>query len=77
MSATKTLRHQGAKGQGISMMLRALVSWWRAAGESSSNHAGDADDEPLYRAEDDGFLSRLWVLPEPLGMKPGDKIVVT
>ena len=32
MSATKALRHQGANGQRVRMMLRALVSWWRAAG---------------------------------------------
>jgi len=38
---------------------------------------GQAYDAELYRADDDGLLSHLWVLPEPLGMKPGDKLVVT
>lgn len=38
---------------------------------------GAAYDAELHRADDEGLLSHLWVLDAPLGMKVGDKILVT
>lgn len=49
-------------------------AYYRVALDSADGEAFDAE---LYRVDDSGLLSHLWALDEPLGMRPGDKVLVT